>query len=73
MKSCVIAACRQKDAVTLQCADALRRPVVPALRGKDRAAPMDRPRDKKKVIRAPAVSASFCSTNLRREEEEVRR
>jgi len=28
---------------------------------------MDRPRDKKKVIRAPAVSASFCSTNLRRE------
>ncbi|KAG7220155.1 hypothetical protein INR49_027995, partial [Caranx melampygus] len=38
-----------------------------ALRGKDRAAPMDRPRAKKKVIRAPAVSASLGSTNLRRE------
>lgn len=40
-----------------------------ARRGKERAAPRERPRAKKKVIRAPAVSASLGSTNLR---EQVR-
>lgn len=40
-----------------------------ALRGKDKAAPNDSPRAKKKVISAPAVSASFDSTNLVREQQ----
>lgn len=35
-----------------------------ARRGKDKAAPSERPRAKKKVIRAPAVSPSLGSTNL---------
>lgn len=35
-----------------------------ARRGKEKAAPSDRPRAKKKVIRAPAVSPSLGSTNL---------
>ena len=41
-----------------------------ARRGKDRAAPRDRPRAKKKVIRAPAVSPSLGSTNLAAEKVE---
>ena len=35
-----------------------------ALRGKERAAPMDSPKARKKVIRAPAVSASLGFTSL---------
>ena len=41
-----------------------------ALRGKDRAAPMDSPKARKKVIRAPAVSQSFDLTNLWRREQQ---